>query len=66
MVKLKKLTLRQNGSFIQLSKEGQRMIIGGTSCPTNPYTPTPYYCPNDKTSVTKPLVLTTYPVTPRQ
>lgn len=64
MVKLKKMTLRQNESFIQLSKEGQRMIIGGTSYLTNPYTSTPYVCPND--AITTPFIPPTCPITPRR
>jgi len=64
MVKLRKLTLSQNEAFSQLNKEGLRQIWGGTGYPTNPFTPTPYVCPNDKISVTPPFIPPTYPITP--
>jgi hypothetical protein len=62
MVKLKTLTLRQNAAFTRLSRESQQKIWGGTGSPTFPYTPTPYVCPCDKTSVTRPIVPTYYPI----
>lgn len=62
MVKLRILTLSQNGAFAQLSKDGQKHILGGTTFP--PITTTPSECPPVSTSVTKPYVPTSYPYTP--
>ena len=65
MVKLRNLTLSQNEAFSRLNKEGLRQIWGGTNYPTIPYTPTPYVCPTDNTTVTR-FIPPTYPIPPRR
>lgn len=62
MVKLRKLTLSQNETFAQLSKEGLKQIWGGTNYPT--ITSTLYVCPNDNIRVAS--IPPTGPVTTRR